>query len=209
MKFGKFIAILAVMAAMTATVSCNNNKNEASKGAQIAGDPLPEGIEAAESGPLLTIKDVTAKAGEMAEVTLHVENADAAWNMCGLHITYPDVLVPEIRDAENDYVNMKKGDASEYSIGSIGKEWTNNKIDYLIDNKLGSIFFTEIFDGNEGLNGDIVTFYLKVPDNAVSGTEYPIEYMYIDGDLFSNAQGDESIELYAFENWQGGKITVE
>jgi hypothetical protein len=119
------------------------------------------------------------------------------------------VLDPVMMDEEERLVEKVLGDASKYNSGSIAMEWVNNKTDYLIDNKLGSIFFTEIFEKNRGLNGDVVTFFLEVPEDAASGTEYPVDFMYIDGDIFVNEAQDKSMEKYVFENWKGGKITVE
>ena len=152
---------------------------------------------------------VSSSSLQFAEVTIAIENAEAAWNMCGFHITYPEELIPEMMDAEERLVRKKMGEASEYNAGSVAMEWVDNKTEYLITNKLGSIFFTEIFDSDYGLNGDVVTFYLKVPEDAASGTEYPVDFMYIDGDVFSNVAGDKAMEKYVFENWKGGKIIVE
>ena len=219
MKISRIFAAAAAMAVMTSMAACEDKKDNTGTGENsiimydkptAAPTAAPtEVVVAADDGPRLSIKDTTVKAGEVAEVTIAVENAEAAWNMCGFHITYPDVLVPEMMDAEKHYVRKKMGEASEYNVGSVAMEWYNNKTEHLITKKLGSIFFTEIFDDDYGLNGDVVTFFLKVPDDAESGTEYPVEFMYIDGDVFSNKAEDKSMEKYVFENWTGGKIIVE
>jgi malic enzyme len=47
------------------------------------------------------------------------------------------------------------------------------------------------------------------PEDAKAGTEYPVEFMYIEGDMFTNEEMDKSMEKYVFENWKGGKIIVE
>ena len=45
-----------------------------------------------ESGPELKISDTSAKPGEIAKVTVSVTGAKDKWSMCGIHITYPEVL---------------------------------------------------------------------------------------------------------------------
>ena len=221
MKISRIFAVVTAMAAMMSMASCSDDKkNSAGDGENSiirydnateapAAVEINPSVEAAEDGPRLSIKDTTVKAGEVAEVTIAIENAEAAWNMCGFHITYPEELIPEMMDAEERYVRKKVGEASEYNVGNIAMEWVDNKTEYLITNRLGCIFFTEIFDGDYGLNGDVVTLYLKVPEDAASGTEYPVNFMYIEGDIFSNVAGDKAMEKYVFENWKGGKIIVE
>lgn len=220
MKISKIFAVLTAMAAMMSMASCSDDKKTSEgtgensiirydKPTEAPTAAPTEAVEAASDGPRLSIKDTTVKAGEVAEVTIAIENAETAWNMCGFHITYPEELIPEMMDAEERLVRKKMGEASEYNAGSVAMEWVDNKTEYLITNKLGSIFFTEIFDSDYGLNGDVVTFYLKVPEDAASGTEYPVDFMYIDGDVFSNVAGDKAMEKYVFENWKGGKIIVE
>jgi hypothetical protein len=220
MKISKIFAVVTAMAAMMSMASCSDDKKTSEgtgensiirydKPTEAPTAAPTEAVEVASDGPRLSIKDTTVKAGEVAEVTIAIENAEAAWNMCGFHITYPEELIPEMMDAEERLVRKKMGEASEYNAGSVAMEWVDNKTEYLITNKLGSIFFTEIFDSDYGLNGDVVTFYLKVPEDAASGTEYPVDFMYIDGDVFSNVAGDKAMEKYVFENWKGGKIIVE
>ena len=53
------------------------------------------------------------------------------------------------------------------------------------------------------------SFFFQIPEDAASGTEYPIDFMYIEGDMFTNTAEDKSMEKYVFENWRGGKIIVE
>lgn len=166
-------------------------------------------VEAAADGPRLYVGDTTAKAGEMAEVTLYVENADMQWNMCGIHLTFPDVLEVDMMDVEQRLIKYSRGNASTYSTASVGMLWVNNLPEALTSQNLGSLFFTEVFDGDHGLDGDIVTFYLKVPEDAESGTVYPIGFFYLEGDKFINKNNDYSLQKYAFENWEAGSITVE
>ena len=49
-----------------------------------------------------------------------------------------------------------------------------------------------MFVGDGGGDGDIATFYFRVPDNAQSGAVYPIEVYYRDGDLFTNSAANDS-----------------
>lgn len=166
-------------------------------------------VIAAEDGPHLYIGNTTAKAGEYADVTLYVENAKSNWNFCGIHITYPDVLYPEMLDEEKRIVEYSRGEASKHSSGSSSMVWRDGLPDELVSNKLGCLFFAEMFEGDYGLDGDIVTFRLKIPDDAESGTVYPIGFYYMDTDRFCNKEEDLSLEKYAFENWKEGSVTVE
>ena len=51
-----------------------------------------------------------------------------------------------------------------------------------------------MFVGDGGGDGDIATFYFRVPDNAQSGAVYPIEVYYRDGDLFTNSAANDSYQ---------------
>lgn len=223
MKFSRIFAAAAAMTVMASAVSCNKKEDTEEKSniryyysteAPTEAPTAPpvvstEPVEAAADGPRLSINNVTAKAGEVAKITISIENAEKAYSMCGYHITYPDILVPEMIDEEKRFVKKEMGDASEYNAGSVAMEWRDNKTAYLVENKLGSIFFTEVFDGDYGYNGDVVSFFLKVPEDAESGTVYPVDFMYIEGDIFQNMAKDAAMEKYVFENWKGGSITVE
>lgn len=168
-------------------------------------------VVAADDGPRVYIGNTTAKAGEYAEVTLYVENAEQNWSFCGIHITYPDVLEPkmlEFGDDEN-LVDYSRGEASKYSSGATAMLWTNNMPEELTSNNLGCFFFAEMFSDNYGLDGDIATFQLKIPEDAKSGTVYPIGFYYMDTDAFQNMDGDLSLQKYTFENLKEGSITVE
>ncbi len=168
-------------------------------------------VPTAESGPVISVNNVTAKAGETAEVTVSVKGADLNWSMCGIHLTYPDVLDCVLMDEETDSVKFKKGTASEYNTGfiSLECEWQGKPPEELISKNLGALFFTVMFKGNEGQDGDIATFYFDVPEDAKPGTVYPIGFYYMETDMFRNVENDRSFEKYAFENLQAGSITVE
>ena len=167
------------------------------------------GVEKLDDGPLLYIKDTEASAGEYAEVTLAVKNANLKWNMCGIHITFPNVLdCKTIKEGVKD-VSCTAGDALFAEIDHVSMEWQQNLTDELINKELGSVFFTALFDGNNGLDGDIATFYFKIPEDAQQGTTYEIGFYYMNTDIFSNAENDPAFERYAFENWESGTITVK
>ena len=168
-----------------------------------------DGVEDAADGAHLTISKTTAKPGEIADVTLSVSGVDKAWSMCGLHIVYPDVLECQMFNEEERLVKVKKGDAVAYASGSIAMLWKDNLTEDMIANKQKSVFFTAVLDQNHGLDGDICTYCFKVPEDAVPGTVYPIDYYYCETDMFSNYDKDPSFDKYAFDHWQGGSITVE
>lgn len=226
------LTVAALLLCITA-VSCSNKNDSSyaspeSSGASIRGiensDEVMEipdsetamknkfkDVPAAESGPVISVNNVTAKAGETAEVTVSVKGADLNWSMCGIHLTYPDVLDCVLMDEETDSVKFKKGVASQYNTGFISLEcrWQNKQPEELMKKHLSALFFTVMFNGNEGQDGDIATFYFDVPKDAEPGTVYPIGFYYMETDMFRNIEGDESFEKYAFEHLQEGSITVE
>ena len=170
-----------------------------------------EGVNDIDEGPVLSIGKTKAKAGGIAEVKLYVDNAKNKWSMCALHITYPDVL--ECIKDENDEAKFSTGEALEKSIAAVTQVWDSNLPDDLKENKRFAAYITTIFDGNTGGDGEICTFYFKVPENAESGTVYDIDYYYSSNqytkDVFSNDQEDAEMEKYAFSHCKSGSITVE
>lgn len=168
-------------------------------------------VVAAEDGPRVYIGDTTAKAGEYAEVVLYVENADRNWSFCGLHITYPDILEPKLfeDEVEDNLVDFERGSASRRSSGATAVEWVDNVPEELTSNNLGCFFFAEMFADDYGLDGDIAKFWLKIPEDAESGTVYPLSFYYLSTDAFQNSAGDLSLQKYTFENLKDGSITVE
>lgn len=167
-----------------------------------------DGIETAAEGPVLSINDTTASPGGIAEVTLSVSNADRNWQMCGVHITYPNVLKAVLSNEEEHFAECTLGEASEGVTAYISQEWYMNFDPELEDNHLGAIFFTAMFDGDRGGDGAIATFYLQIPENAKPGAEYEIGFYLPDSDMFVNSAEDLSLEKYAFENAKSGKITI-
>lgn len=222
-KFKKIIAVFAALTVLVSVTACGNKKKsddsvsnvkssniERTFPADEVTEPPTEPISAAADGPRLYIKDTTAKAGEYAEVTFAVENANMNWNMCGIHITYSDALEPMMFEGGDEKdMEYTLGDASKRSNGSITKLWLSGLPDEITEKNMGCFFFTEVFSNNQGLDGDIATFYLKVPEDAESGTVYDIGFYHMDSDLFLNSEEDLSLQMYAFENWKPGTVTVE
>ncbi len=218
MNVKKIIAVIAVGASLLTAVGCGDKKgsessfssNNTSKSERTAKPTEAwEDIVPAADGPKLYLSNTTVKAGEIAEITLSVKDAKEKWSMCGIHVTYDNALTCQMRDAEKRYIHYSLGDASTYNTASVGMLWEEGLPDVLTENNMGCLFFTETFDGDWGGDGDIASFYLKVPDDAKSGTVYKLGFYYRDTDRFSNAAGDRAMEKYVFENWTGGSVTVE
>ena len=217
MKHKASAAAMAAVMALSLMTGCGSKDTAANK--EFTGNAVinPEELEEefkdipdlAGDGAQIYLSDTKAKAGELAEVTMSVKNAENQWNMCGIHIIYPEVLKPEMSDPAERKVKFKAGEAIESASGSVCMEWQSGLPQVLTDNKQGCIFFTTMFSGNQGLDGDMATFYFKVPDNAQSGAVYNIGYYYMNTDLFVNEQNIPSYQKYAFTHMQGGTITVE
>ena len=87
-------------------------------------------------------------------------------------------------------------------------DWQRNLAPELVRDKKRSVFFTTMFQDNNGKDGDIASFFFKIPDDAQPGTVYDLGYYYMDSDMFRNLENDMSLEKYAFEHLEGGSITV-
>ncbi len=228
----KLIALTAVM--FLTAVSCGEKKENSYSSPEVSESSMVNSIETqndvaeipdskkameekfkdvpdADEGALISISNTTAKAGETAEITVSVKNADLKWNMCGMHLTYPEELKCMYPEGEKTMPEFEKGEAVKHNTGIIVMEWKkeNNLPEELINKHLGSLFFTVTFNKNDGQDGDIITLYLKVPEDAESGTVYPIDFYYMESDIFKNFENDPSFEKYAFEHTQAGSITVE
>ena len=168
-------------------------------------------VPSVDEGPVISIGNTTAKAGEIAEVTVSVKGADMNWSNCGIHLTYPDVLKCVYKDNDDMFLKYEEGEASDENIGIVAMEWKkeNNPPQELTSQGLGTCFFTVIFKGDYGYDGDIITLYLQVPEDAESGTVYPIDFYYLSTDMFRNTENNLSLEKYAFEHLQAGTITIE
>lgn len=204
----------AVMMSFSVFTACSESSDSSNNASAVSESQQQfekdyKNVPKIEDGPKLYVKDTTASPGEIAEVTLAVSNADMKWNMCGIHLTFPNVLdciniSDDVKDAE--YIT---GDACRQASAHIAMEWQKNLTEELERKRLGSVFFTATFNGNKGMDGDIATFYFKIPENAKSGATYDIGFYYSSTDIFSNEENNLSFQRYAFENWEGGTITVK
>ena len=165
-------------------------------------------VPEASSGPVIKISDVTARPGEIAAVTVSISGSEDKWNNCGIHITFPEELKCQLENDETRDVKYEPGSAIKKSAGFVAMEWQDNLDEELIRNHNRSLFFTVIFWENAGVDGDIATFYFKVPDDAKPGTVYDLGYFFMDTDMFRNTDDDLSYEKYAFEHLESGSITV-
>lgn len=214
MNIKKIAAAAAVITTLVTAVGCGDNNDSSSSqesevSTSMSKPSLDTNIKEGE-GPRLYFSNTEAAPGEIAEVSMYVENADAKWSMCGIHVTFGEELECQMIDPVEHLIKYKKGEASEYASGSVGMLWVNELPEELTSNGLGSLFFTEVFESDYGLDGEIVKFFFKVPDDAVSGTVYPIGIYYMENnDLFINSANDISFQNYAFSHWEGGSVTVK
>lgn len=210
MSFKRIAALTAAAVLLALTAACGDKSASSGEESLSPKGHYSDDIEVAKDGPILSFSNVEAAAGETAEVSMYVEGADKNWTMCGIHVTFGEELECIMESSGENMIKYDLGDASKKNTGSVGMLWVKSLPPELTENHLGSLFFTEIFDGDMGRDGEIVKFYFKVPDNAQSGTVYPIGIYYMtDNDIFTNSAGDRSLEKFAFENWQGGSVTVK
>lgn len=214
----KAAAIAAMLLLTASATSCSSgSKNSISTSSQVNIVDYPDAeeaikekyanVESSSEGPVLKISDVTVGAGETAEVTLSVSGTDG-WSMCGIHLTYPKELKCVMKHEETREADFTLGSASQAAQVSLSKIWLDNFPRELEDAGLASVFFTEIFNEDDGENGDIVTFKFQVPIDAKSGMVYPIGMYFLYTDMFQNSKKDISMEKYAFEHFQSGSITI-
>ena len=205
----KIFALMASMVLAAASLTGCGDSSSSSSGTDTA-QPTEEAYVPLTDGPELYFSETTAAAGSMAEVSLCVNNADQKWSMCGIHVTFPDVLKCEMKDEENQFVKYTKGSASEEAISAVCMLWVNDLPEELTSKHLGSLFFTEVFEGDKGGDGEIAKFSFKIPDDAASGTVYPIGIYYMKGnDIFANSANETAFQEYAFANCKEGSITVQ
>ncbi len=230
MNFKKIIAVAAAALMLTA-VSCGEKKDNyvspldsGSESSQSLFDEMSQSgdasqpeesteatsaVEAAADGPRLYMKDAAASPGEEVEITMAVENSSKKWDMCGIHVTYPDFLECEMMDEEEGFAAFETNEASQYRTGAVAMLWSDGLPESLTSQNLGCVFFTETFGGRDlGGEGDIVTFTFKVPEDAEPGT-YPLGFYYRDTDMFIDTAQDLSMQKYVFENWREGTLTIE
>lgn len=160
-----------------------------------------------ESGaqPQLKLSQSYGKPGETVEVTMSITGADGKWGMCGVHFSYPQELKCKMKEGKT--ADYKAGEAMQ-NLNSTAAVWTENRTEKMVQEKLYSLFIAAIGTNNEGLDGDIATFYLTIPEDAALGTVYPLEFFEVEGDMFLDNQQDAQLQGYAFSHWQNGSITV-
>ena len=165
-----------------------------------------------ESGPELSISNTSAKPGEIAKVTVSVKGAADKWSTCGIHVTYPEELECQLENKETNNIEYELGNAAAGNSAFIAMDWRENLDEELERMHQCSFFFTTVFADSHGDDGDIATFFLKVPDDASPGTVYNLGFYYKSdenvSDMFRDLEGNLAFEKYAFTHMKGGTITV-
>ena len=216
----RIIAMLAVMVMlMSAAVGCSKKENKkalsatsTAESSDVDSSAVESGLasenEKTESGPVLEIENVTAKAGERVDVKVMLSGVPDGWSFCGIHFSYPDVLKPTISERTGN-VECVRGDAVADMTDFLAVNWVDNKPPELIEKNLNSIFFCTMASGDYGTEGHITTFEFEIPADAQSGTVYDLEFFFREGDMFTNMAQDTVMQDQAFANWKHGSITVE
>lgn len=216
----RIIAMLAVMVMlMSVAVGCSKKENKkalsatsTAESSDVDSSAVESGLasenEKTESGPVLEIENVTAKAGERVDVKVMLSGVPDGWSFCGIHFSYPDVLKPTISERTGN-VECIRGDAVADMTDFLAVNWVDNKPPELIEKNLNSIFFCTMASGDYGTDGHITTFEFEIPADAQSGTVYDLEFFFREGDMFTNMAQDTVMQDQAFANWKHGSITVE
>lgn len=199
----------AVMASFMLMSGCKNdngekdpsNGNSASEQSQSKAEKPLSGAK-----PVLSINNVQGRPGETVEVVVSVSGAEKQWASCGVHFYYDNSL--ECQTEDGKFAEYQLGNASKDLNAFTAAVWTDNLTDYMIDNNYYSLFFAAMCSSDSGKDGDIATFYFKIPEDAKVGTEYPLEFFSIDGDMFTNIATSDDIQEYAFSHWKNGSISV-
>lgn len=204
---------------MSAAVGCSKKENKkalsatsTAESSDVDSSAVESGLdsenEKTESGPVLEIENVTAKAGERVDVKVMLSGVPDGWSFCGIHFSYPDVLKPTISERTGN-VECVRGDAVADMTDFLAVNWVDNKPPELIEKNLNSIFFCTMASGDYGTDGHITTFEFEIPADAQSGTVYDLEFFFREGDMFTNMAQDTVMQDQAFANWKHGSITVE
>jgi len=218
----KYKAVTAVLlAVLMVFTGCGKSKDQVSEKSSSDAEATTEWQEVIvtanpdaepKSGaqPVLALSSAEGKPGETVDMTLSVSGADQKWAMCGIHITYDERLVGVPNKNDEKTPAYKKGSAiSDFDAAVAMFQIGSDRNEYLIENKLSSIFFAAVGSDNVGKDGDIVTFQLTIPEDAEPGTEYELGIYYRSEDMFMDIDRDEAIQDYAFSHYQTGKITVK
>ena len=95
----RIIAMLAVMVMlMSAAVGCSKKENKkalsatsTAESSDVDSSAVESGLasenEKTESGPVLEIENVTAKAGERVDVKVMLSGVPDGWSFCGIHFS--------------------------------------------------------------------------------------------------------------------------
>lgn len=165
----------------------------------------PDAVPESGAAPVLTLSNTSGNPGETVAVTLSISGANEKWSMCGVHFSYSDTLECII---EQDKIPKYEPGPAVSALSSIASVWKENLTDKMKEEGLYSAFFACMGFDDGGLDGDMATFYFTIPDDAESGTVYPLEFFEIEGDMFSDQSSDDKLQAYAFSHWQNGSITV-
>lgn len=205
-KTAAFFTALILASSLVTAVGCSDKKKTENSSGSFASAEYQEPESGAK--PVLSISNSEGHPGETVEVKVFVSGAKYKWAMCGVHFAYPMVL--DCRTAPNDerFADFTKGEASSRMTAFTAATWKENRTGDMEKNEQYSLFFAAMSDTNSGGEGEIATFYLTIPEDAVVGTVYPLEFFEIDGDMFLDAESDMNLQSYAFSNWQNGSITV-
>lgn len=214
--FAAFSAAILILSCMTA---CSGKKESTSESTADSSSPSSSSSEATESvsetepevkeGPVFSIENVEAKAGETVEVSVSLSGAEGKWAMCGVHMTYDNrlecIAIPE----DPMTPECVKGEAVLDMMAFVTMIWTDNLDQELVDAGKGCLFFTTMGNGDCGKDGIIATYKFKVPDDAQAGEVYELGFYYREGDMFVNAANDNpELQEQAFSNWESGSVTV-
>lgn len=204
-------AAALVLTAASVTGCSGKGSTSASESSEIKKATAPtgeyEGVPDLDEGPLLTIKDTEAAAGEIAEVTVSVEFGDQSWSVCALHLSYPEKLECVKNDSGN--VKMTLGEANSGADIHLASEWQGEVPEEVEEKGNRLVFFNTSFIEDNGGSGDIAALYFRLPDDAKSGDVYEIDFFDDGTNVFTDSECDKSIEKYAFSHCRGGKITVK
>ncbi len=122
-------------------------------------------VDGADNGQVFDASDI---AGKTIKCTLKISGAEKKYSATGIHVRFDKRLsIVE----ESDGSPAKKGEAINglNEICNADKETDSMK----------GIFFSTFSLDNNGKDGDMWEFTLKVPDNAKSGEVYPIDIIYV------------------------------
>lgn len=133
--------------------------------------------------PTLIVSSVTAKAGDIVTITLSVVNNPGIMNAV-LKLTFDDKVLTIIA-AEN---------------GTALSSSTLTKPKYFVS---GCNFVYDGLDISNTDNGIIITFTIKIPESAESGTVYDITISYVPGDICNGDLEEVTLDVI------NGTITIE